>query len=283
MEVVETKILASAIYQKIHTFFKEGEVYIRSYHPKFPLEFVEGRIKDVTTRGKVLILHFQSGKHLVIFFSMTGCISTEPIYPLFSPHHKFDMVFKSSKEELSFHYFDPRMFSKIYYVSDLNDVPMIKNMGYEIVDYDIYPPSYRGLLFNVEFFLVYLDRFRFGQGKSIKGLLHSQRVIAGLGNYLINEVLFQARIHPETPFKSLHFKQWDYVFSALNNILILSFKYGGVSVRDYYHLDGGKGSFSEEFKVYSRAGKKCLRCSTVIRNIKVAGRSSYFCPECQQF
>ena len=55
----------------------------------------------------------------------------------------------------------------------------------------------------------------------------------------------------------------------------------GSTLRDYALPDGGSGSMQHEFKVYGRGGEPCDRCGTPIAKIRVAGRGTWFCPECQ--
>ena len=49
----------------------------------------------------------------------------------------------------------------------------------------------------------------------------------------------------------------------------------------YVDLFGKPGEFQAELKVYGRKGLACRRCRTPIDSVKVSGRTSYFCPQCQ--
>ncbi|MCK6390756.1 MAG: formamidopyrimidine-DNA glycosylase, partial [Azonexus sp.] len=57
---------------------------------------------------------------------------------------------------------------------------------------------------------------------------------------------------------------------------------GGSSIRDYVHSDGGAGCFQIQAAVYDRAGAPCVRCQGVVRQIRQAGRSTYYCAACQR-
>jgi formamidopyrimidine-DNA glycosylase len=48
------------------------------------------------------------------------------------------------------------------------------------------------------------------------------------------------------------------------------------------HTDGGTGCFQTQTAVYERDGEACIRCGASIRTIRQAGRSTYYCPECQR-
>ena len=70
--------------------------------------------------------------------------------------------------------------------------------------------------------------------------------------------------------------------NALHLTLEEAIKAGGSSLKDYVKSDGSTGYFQHNFLVYGRAGKNCVKCSSVIEKIKIAGRSSFFCPNCQK-
>jgi formamidopyrimidine-DNA glycosylase len=46
--------------------------------------------------------------------------------------------------------------------------------------------------------------------------------------------------------------------------------------------NGQQGQYQEEFRVYGRAGQPCPRCRRPIRRIRLAGRSTHYCPGCQR-
>jgi formamidopyrimidine-DNA glycosylase len=67
----------------------------------------------------------------------------------------------------------------------------------------------------------------------------------------------------------------------VQHILREAIRLRGSSISDYVDLDGGRGEFQQKHRAYQHDGKKCFRCSTIIRRIIVAGRSTHFCPQCQ--
>ena len=58
--------------------------------------------------------------------------------------------------------------------------------------------------------------------------------------------------------------------------------HGGSSIDDYRDAWGEKGGMQDEFLVHLREGESCRRCDGEIQRIVVGGRSTYFCPGCQQ-
>jgi len=69
------------------------------------------------------------------------------------------------------------------------------------------------------------------------------------------------------------------------NILIVireGLKYDGTSDEAYILPDASTGKYQDHFKVYGREKIPCLICQTPIKRVKHAGRSYFFCPNCQK-
>jgi formamidopyrimidine-DNA glycosylase len=60
-------------------------------------------------------------------------------------------------------------------------------------------------------------------------------------------------------------------------------KHRGSSLADeqYRDLFGDVGDFQSQHKVYDREGQACRRCRNPIAKVKVNGRSTFHCPQCQ--
>ena len=71
--------------------------------------------------------------------------------------------------------------------------------------------------------------------------------------------------------------------TALQSVLREAIALGGSSVSDYVDADGVRGFFQLKHHVYMRTGQPCLVCGTPIRKIIVGGRSTHYCPVCQQY
>jgi formamidopyrimidine-DNA glycosylase len=55
----------------------------------------------------------------------------------------------------------------------------------------------------------------------------------------------------------------------------------GSTIRDYMDGAGQSGGYQNEFRAYGRTGEPCSRCARPIRRVRLAGRSTHFCPGCQ--
>ena len=57
---------------------------------------------------------------------------------------------------------------------------------------------------------------------------------------------------------------------------------GGCTIRSYTSSLGVIGHYQDKLKVHMKENEKCLVCNNVIKKIKVNGRSTYYCPNCQK-
>lgn len=105
---------------------------------------------------------------------------------------------------------------------------------------------------------------------AIKPSLLDQRVAAGVGNIYAAEALWEARIDPRAPAKSLTPTQVRALAGAIRTVLDRG------RARGRRYREG-----ASSFRVYGREGAPCPRCETPIERIVQAGRSTCFCPHCQ--
>jgi formamidopyrimidine-DNA glycosylase len=123
-----------------------------------------------------------------------------------------------------------------------------------------------------------------GSGRTIKSLIMDQQIIAGAGNIYASEALFGAGIRPDRTAGSL---AWHEI-KALNASLIRVIETAIASGLDYqrkhgWFLNSETTHFPIETRVYGRAGELCEKCGrSSVENIRIAGRSSFFCPVCQK-
>ena len=123
---------------------------------------------------------------------------------------------------------------------------------------------------------------RFSSGRAVKALLLDQSVVAGVGNIYADESLFRAGIRPDAPGRSLSAERLARLHRALVEVLLESIRDCGSSIRDYRTARGDVGAFQNRFRVYGRAGEKCVSCGRALASGRVAGRMTVWCPRCQK-
>ncbi len=105
----------------------------------------------------------------------------------------------------------------------------------------------------------------------IKSALMDQKVIAGIGNVYADEMLYQSRIHPKTKTNELSNDQLKDLYSKMKRIF-----------RTANNNNADAKEMPKRYLItHRKEGEECPDCSGEIERIKVGGRSTYFCPECQ--
>ncbi|MFQ6066629.1 MAG: bifunctional DNA-formamidopyrimidine glycosylase/DNA-(apurinic or apyrimidinic site) lyase [bacterium] len=234
-----------------------------------PAEFIrriEGKVfSRMERRGKFLLLGLNSEDHLIIHLKLTGRL----IYSRKGEELDYTRVVFVFKDNTQLSFTDVRGFGGIWLISDreFQMLPALGNLGPEPLAEDFTVTRFKGLLK--------------GKRGKIKSLLMDQEFIAGIGNIYSQEALFPSQIHPERSPSSLADEEIEKLYKNLRQILKKAISYRGSSVNAYVDLEGKKGNFESQLKVYGREGKACFKCGTIIKRIDISGRGTYFCPSCQ--
>jgi len=128
-----------------------------------------------------------------------------------------------------------------------------------------------------------LDYFREmlrGRRGAVKGFLTNQRNIAGIGNVYIQDILFNAGLHPLRKIPSLSEEEVEALHRSIQSVLNESIEAGGLAYeKDFYGNPGSYGK--EQYKVAYKADLPCPECGTTIQKIKTGSTASFICPRCQ--
>ena len=106
---------------------------------------------------------------------------------------------------------------------------------------------------------------------AIKAALMDQRLIAGVGNLLSDEILWRARVHPKAPVRKLTPERRQNLHSALHAAVSQSIRYGRVPHGERWLT-----------RVRDEREAKCPRCGTLLQRGTVAGRTAVWCPREQR-
>ena len=229
---------------------------------------VGAQIGALARRGKELLI-LSDGRAMAVHLGMTGSLR-HVLKPALAPDSKFakHVHVRWSLADggvLEFH--DPRRFGGIWTFPDSAAARQARwgKLGPDaqhIAAAELYDR---------------LQRTR----RAIKAALLDQHLVAGLGNIYADELLFACRIRPTIPANRLtpaHARQLVTVMRALLRRAIAA---RGSSVRDYTDARGQAGRFQLRHQVYGRYGQPCRRCKTILRAMRVGGRTSTYCPRCQ--
>ncbi|HYI51037.1 MAG TPA: bifunctional DNA-formamidopyrimidine glycosylase/DNA-(apurinic or apyrimidinic site) lyase [Microbacterium sp.] len=118
---------------------------------------------------------------------------------------------------------------------------------------------------------------------AIKRVLLDQTVLSGVGNIYADEALWYARLHPETPARSLSTRAVNRLLADVRAVLERALAEGGTSFdAQYVNVNGQAGYFAHSLNAYGRTSQPCPRCGRPIVRVSFMNRSSHFCPHCQR-
>lgn len=215
-------------------------------------------------RAKYGLVETDRGDTLIIHLGMSGRMRVDP-----GPLEKHDHVIFETGNGRVVAFNDARRFGSLdlAVTADALAHPLLAGIGPEPLG-----PDYG---------LALLKRIFAGRLAPAKAILLDQRLIAGLGNIYVCEVLFRAGIHPETPGGQVTAAQLRQLAPSIPEVLVEAIAAGGSTLRDHAAPDGTLGYFQKDFAVYGREGADCLACAAPVARIVQSGRSSFFCPACQ--
>lgn len=202
-------------------------------------------ILDIKRRGKNIIFCFD-GLYMIVHLRMEGKFFIKDRNEEISKHEH--IVFHFDQFDLRYH--DTRKFGEIR-ISDSSFV----DVGVEATS---------------------ITEDILSLNKPIKEILLDQKIIAGIGNIYADEVCFYARVMPDEVIKK---EKYPLIIKGAHDILLEAIKCGGTTIRSYNSL-GIMGHYQDHLMVHTK--KKCSICGYEICTKKVAGRTSYYCPNCQK-
>lgn len=210
-------------------------------------------LEETRRLGKYLFLKAGKENWLVLHFGMTGALE---YYKDGEPPGYSQMVLSFDN---AFHlaFTCKRKLGKIFLTRSVEDFRKKQGLGIDALELD-----------EEEF----LDRMKSKKG-SVKSALTDQSKVAGIGNVYADEILFQAKVHPQTQVPALNVKEKKQLYEEIHKVLTTVIK-----------NDGGRADLPAAYLVpHRKEGEDCpRRCSGKIKKITVSGRSTYFCPACQK-
>lgn len=228
-----------------------------------PQRLAGRRIERLTRRGKYLVFVLEGKGSLLVHLGMSGRLLWQDLAPRYFQHVAWRMALANG-ENLA--YADARRFGFVRLVIQGEQDPLLA-LGAEPL----------GRQLNQSYLATKMAQSQ----RSIKELIMDQSLVAGIGNIYANEILFCAAIHPLRPGSSLIAKDWSRLARCIKKVLKEAIRFQGSSISDFLDSRGKMGRFQKRFAVYTRAGKYCRYCGSVIIGDRHHNRSYYYCPQCQ--
>lgn len=227
---------------------------------KFRNLILNQKIEDVFRRAKFIVLQLGNG-WIPIHLRMTGKLIPKKEY---SDEKHISAHFQFNDQYLIFK--DERKFGRIYWYDNWQEFDQ---------QHGLEP-------FHQEFTGSWLYKVFQLKQRQIKAALLDQKLIAGLGNIYVDEVLWCSRIHPRSKTNSLSKRKINLLQQAIIKTLQSAISYNGTTYINFSFKENVSGNYQDQLQVFDRKGMDCFRCNTPIIKIKVAGRGTYICPHCQK-
>ncbi len=268
VETVKNTLKELILNKRIESVDIYYERIIQNVSTDYFKESLKGeRFVDIDRYGKYLIIILE--KHIIV-----SHLRMEGKYFLKGKEEKAKhehVIFNLENGE-TLRYDDTRKFG-VMYLFDTTDVSEVRKLD---------PLNKLGLEpFDKELDAAYLINKTKKMKGPIKRVLLDQSVICGLGNIYVDEVLFMARLHPEEDIKKLTIDDFNNIIKASIEVLNKAIKLGGTTIRSFVSSNHASGLFQNELLVHTK--ETCPKCLGKIEKIRVGGRGTYYCPNCQKF
>lgn len=225
------------------------------------------RVERLRRRAKYILMDLDSAETAIIHLGMSGRMLIGAGAP-----QKHDHIMLEMAGGIRIAFNDARRFGMfdLCATDALDQHRMLAGIG----------PEPLGNRFDAD----YLKTRFAGRKMPVKSALLDQKIVAGLGNIYVCEALWRARISPTLQARDLGAKQIETLVPTIRDVLRDAIAAGGSSLKDYRQADGELGYFQHAFAVYGREGEACKTkgCGAKITRIVQSGRSTFYCPDCQQ-
>lgn len=228
----------------------------------YAAELVGQHVTWVETRGKALLTHFSGGLTLYSHNQLYGVWrvvkageipkTTRVLRVKLQTDDKAILLYSASDIEM-------------LTAETLKMHPFLLRVGPDVLDMTLTPQAVKARLLSAPF-----------RNRQFSGLLLDQAFLAGLGNYLRVEILWQVGLTGHHKASQLTEPQLDALAQALLDIPRLSYNTRGKVDDNKHH-----GALFR-FKVFHRDGEACERCGGIIEKTMLSSRPFYWCPGCQR-
>ena len=217
---------------------------------------LQGDAFESTTRhGKHLFLRLESGPWLMLHFGMTGRLN-----------YFKDPDGVPSHTRLLIH-FDNGFHLACVWRRRLGRIGLVDDPASFVREERLGPDAYEPGIELAEF-----KAMLHGRRGSVKSALMNQRFLAGIGNIYSDEILFQARLHPRSRCQRLDSQELAVLHRAIGHVLRIAIERQADPER-----------LPQSWLLVNRRERgECPRCGAPLAHMVIAGRTAYYCPDCQR-
>ncbi len=232
--------------------------------------FTGQRVVAIETRGKALLTHFDHGWSIYSHNQLYGVWQV-------ARRDQLPDTRRSLRLRLSTDSHEALLYSasdiSVWPTLELDHHPFLSRLGPDILSANLDWRTIAALLREARF-----------TNRQLGALYLDQAFIAGLGNYLRSEILFDAGLHPSVTPAALTRAQLGRLARSTLALSRRSYLTGGITnpparVRKLEVADASFGQ--RRFAVFGREGLACYECGGLIERIDVGTRRLYLCSQCQ--
>lgn len=233
---------------------------------EFRKQIIGQKINDITTRGKWIVMMLDKDS-LLVHLRMEGKFMFRKKGDVLSKHEHVEFILD---DDISFRFHDVRKFGKMHLIpkEQVYNVLPLSEMGKEFYDDSLTKE--------------YLYEVIHNKRLPIKTVLLDQSIICGIGNIYDDEILFMSKIHPLRKACDISLEECDTIIKNTRIVLEKAIKLGGTTIKSFTSSEGVHGLFQNELLVHGKGGQKCPECSNILEKIKVGGRGTHYCINCQK-
>lgn len=221
--------------------------------------------ESVERRAKYLLLKTNSTETVLIHLGMSGNLRIVDKQLAVQKHDHVDFVFNDGTV---LRYNDTRRFGAILSTSaPIQEHLLISQLG----------PEPLSVIFTGK----HLYTLSANKKSTVKSFIMDGHNVVGVGNIYASESLFMAGIHPARQAGRISLKRYQILAECIKRVLQQAIEQGGTSLRDFVNEEGKPGYFQQVLAVYGRTNQPCNQCASIIKQVKIAQRTSYFCANCQ--
>ena len=241
---------------------------VRNAALRWPVELPQSihgqRFGAIDRRAKYLLMPLERGG-LIVHLGMSGHMAVTPAAKPPGQHDHVDFVLDDGN---AVRFTDPRRFGSIHWQPGaIAGHWLLAGLGPEPL--------------SAEFDGSHLASRARNRRMAIKALVMDAKVVVGVGNIYAAEALFAAGVRPRIAAGRISKRRLETLAQAIKATLTSAIESGGTTLRDFAAADGRPGYFVHQLKVYGRGGEPCVRCAEPLKELRLAGRATVYCPACQ--
>jgi endonuclease-8 len=228
------------------------------------------RITGVETRGKALLTHFEHGWSIYSHNQLYGVWQVRRGHDLPQSRRSLRLVLQTETHSAILYSASD---ISVWRTEELTEHPFLRKLGPDIMNGDLVWRDLAGRLGEAAV-----------AGRSLAGLYLDQGFLAGVGNYLRSEILFDAGVHPARRAGSLSRGERGRLARSTLEISRRSYRTGGITLKPRLAASlerAGAPRGRRRFAVFGRTGLPCYRCGEAVTREEISNRRLYWCRQCQ--